>query len=890
MTQLAASPAAAWTRVALQVNPYEYIVRHGHACSQKSEKDYNDAVVAALSSEAVGLIAITDHFRYSGSLSLAAAAEAAGICVLPAFEACTSEGVHLLVLIVDGTSAAKVQEMIWACELHDAEATSPVSQLSGSALLQKLDSAGAVCVAAHATQPNGVLAHLSGTSRALIWTSLGLRAAAIPGSVADVPEGMRRILLNEDAAHQRDRIAAVINAGDISAPGHVAQPGSTCWMRMTDRTLAGVKQAFMDPESRIRLASDPSPDARPVIRAVHWDGGFLDGQTLVLSDELNVLVGAPGAGKSTVIESLRAAFLQETHSDRAQQDYEGLCSAALADTTISVVVEHPHPAPTTLVIQRTMPHPPVVVRADTWTISDRTVGDLVPSPEIYGQHEVADLARDRARRTKLLERFVASGGAGAKELDGFASKLAAIDQQIASDEAEVDELEAQVALLPGKEEELAKWEDQGIAEQLAEETLFQREHRLIEQVETRLGQLETQLAGLTTALPKPLAMDDDVSESPFMSQLEKATEELSSGLDDTNAALSSAREKLAARSGNVAIIRAEWKIRRGDAEDRLAETRRQLGTPELASGFKTLQNDVDVLRGLAKELPDARATLATKAAERTALLHAQEQARAARANALRKAASSVSSRLGGRVRVTVHGGEDFEAFDSFVREHLKGYRKQTTELLKADPQFSFRGLAEAAAQGEGELKARWSMTDNQARILAQLDGPQRRELDRLGSVLATEIELNVAVGGAERWRRLEDLSKGQKATAVLLLLLLHSEAPLVVDQPEDDLDNRFIVGDVVPALRRSKRRRQFIVTTHNANVPVLADADLVAGLTAEGDAADHGTSEFRPEHLGSIDRESVRDLIESQLEGGHDAFEERARRYGYSEPRRPSSS
>jgi ABC-type Na+ transport system ATPase subunit NatA len=285
-------------------------------------------------------------------------------------------------------------------------------------------------------------------------------------------------------------------------------------------------------------------------------------------------------------------------------------------------------------------------------------------------------------------------------------------------------------------------------------------------------------------------------------------------------------------------------------------------------------------------LPDARETLVKLSGERATALHAQEQARAARANALRKAAASVTGRLGGRVQVTVHSGEDFDALDTFARKHLKGYRKQTTDLFRADPQFSFRGLADAAAKGERTLRQRWPMTDAQARLLANLSGAQRRELERQGSVLSTEIELNVAVEGQARWRRLEDLSKGQKATAVLLLLLLDSEAPLVVDQPEDDLDNRFIVEDVVPALRRSKRRRQFIVTTHNANEPVLADADLVAGLTAEGDASNRGTSQFRPEHQGSIDRETVKDLVETQLEGGHDAFEERARRYGYPSPRR----
>ena len=60
--------------------------------------------------------------------------------------------------------------------------------------------------------------------------------------------------------------------------------------------------------------------------------------------------------------------------------------------------------------------------------------------------------------------------------------------------------------------------------------------------------------------------------------------------------------------------------------------------------------------------------------------------------------------------------------------------------------------------------------------------------------------------------------------------------PWLVDQPEDDLDNRFITDGVVPIVRQEKRRRQFVFSTHNANIPVLGDAELIVGLTAAGEA------------------------------------------------------
>jgi hypothetical protein len=154
-------------------------------------------------------------------------------------------------------------------------------------------------------------------------------------------------------------------------------------------------------------------------------------------------------------------------------------------------------------------------------------------------------------------------------------------------------------------------------------------------------------------------------------------------------------------------------------------------------------------------------------------------------------------------------------------------------------------------------------------------------MEELDLPSTTRIELNVAGEGQPiTWQALEDLSTGQKATAVLLLLLLESEAPLVVDQPEDDLDNRFITEGIVPKMREEKRRRQFIFATHNANIPVLGDAELIVGLRAAGEAGE-GKAEIPSEHMGSIDARPVRELVEEVLEGGKEAFETRRLKYGF---------
>ena len=155
------------------------------------------------------------------------------------------------------------------------------------------------------------------------------------------------------------------------------------------------------------------------------------------------------------------------------------------------------------------------------------------------------------------------------------------------------------------------------------------------------------------------------------------------------------------------------------------------------------------------------------------------------------------------------------------------------------------------------------------------------KIEELELPATTKIELNTAPDGEQAtWQTLEALSTGQKATAVLLLLLLESEAPLIIDQPEDDLDNRFITEGVVPTMKNEKRKRQFVFSTHNANIPVLGDAELIIGLST-GIQNEAVQGRINEKHMGSIDIQPVREMVEEILEGGKTAFEMRRQKYGF---------
>jgi energy-coupling factor transporter ATP-binding protein EcfA2 len=130
--------------------------------------------------------------------------------------------------------------------------------------------------------------------------------------------------------------------------------------------------------------------------------------------------------------------------------------------------------------------------------------------------------------------------------------------------------------------------------------------------------------------------------------------------------------------------------------------------------------------------------------------------------------------------------------------------------------------------------------------------------------------------GDERYmqREFRRLSLGQQQSVLLAMMLTsESNAPLIVDQPEDNLDSEFIYFTLVPVLRSAKERRQVIVVTHNANIAVLGDAEQIVVLKATNDKGMITSN-------GSIDDPETREAACAILEGSREAFERRATIYG----------
>lgn len=874
---------ARFYRCALQVNPFAYHGRHGKQTAFQNETDYNTAIIEACRTNNIEAIAVTDHYRISDSLGLINAARAAGIFVFGGFEAASDDGVHFLCLY-DPDKDSSLERLIGQLGVRDHTALSPNGDKNCLKLLECVREQGGIAIAAHVAADNGLLATLEGQPRMNAWKSPDLYACALPGPIVDAPQNVRAILENKDVAHRRERPVAVINASDVNSPDALAEQRSSCFIKMSALSVEGLRQAFLDPGSRIRLNCDAPPEPHAEFIAMAWEGGFLEGTRLHFNGNLNVLVGGRGTGKSTIIESLRYVLAIDPIGEEANKAHQGVLKFVLkSGTKVSLLVRSHHPARQDYTIERTIPNPPVV-KDEFGNVLNLSPRDVVPGVEVFGQHEISELTKSREKLTLLLERFVERDPNAGAQKSKLRLELERSRGRIADVQREAKLIEERLSLLPGLEETQKRFQDAGLEERLKEKSLLVREERILATIKERLAPVLTarnelaELHPIDTAFLSTKALEG-LPNSALLTEgagiLNRASSQLQAITGQIDQTISVANTELSA-------LHARWDERKQVVETTYQALLRELQKSKIdGEEFIRLRRQIEELKPLREKKETLARDMAAFQANRRNLLDEWFNLQSADYRELEKAAKRVSRKLEGRVRVMVTMGGNREPLEKLLREELGGNLAALIDRLTSRDTLSLLDLSQRCREGKDSLISNYGLPATGAERLAQATDDIFMKLEELELPATTKIELNTSSEGEpETWQTLEALSTGQKATAVLLLLLLESEAPLVVDQPEDDLDNRFITEGVVPTMKDEKRKRQFIFSTHNANIPVLGDAELIIGLST-GIQNEVVQGRINERHMGSIDMQPVREMVEEILEGGKTAFEMRRQKYGF---------
>lgn len=640
--------------------------------------------------------------------------------------------------------------------------------------------------------------------------------------------------------------------------------------------MESLKLAVRTPQTRVALC-DPAGVERAVIRRISWTGGFLDGVSIPISTDLTTLIGGRGTGKSTVIESLRYALDLVPIGEDAAIDHKSIVDKVLrSGTVVKVDVETVSPTPHRYTIERVVPHPPIV-RDSAGTATRQLPEDVIDAVEIFGQHELAELAGSPERVAEMLQRFSGVAGRSADHqnvLDNLAENRA----QLQRAEKARAKLEQELDDIPRLEEQVKRFRETKVAERLKDQNRLTQDEAVFKEAEGRVADAAGEIGALVDSqlfsdLTAEYESIDGSPQKAFLDKASTATNQLAGKLRNL---AKQALAAIGATTAELSAVEAEWHSAVSAQRKGHDEVLRKLHEEGLEPDkYLDTSKALDALRAKRPRLDSHDTTLKQLRAKRAALLGELADYERLQTKRLHDAVRAANSATEGMVVVRPIAAPDREEIRELVKKRTSGVRTQINAAIGADD-FSPRALAAAIRDGDEALE-KLGIRGAQARSLLEAGEQPCRELEEVTVGHAVEVLLDVSsTNGPRELRTLEELSKGQRATALLLLLLGASKAPLVIDQPEDDLDNRFIYDGVVAHLRELKGERQIIASTHNANVPVLGDAELIVALEGRGD---HG--QIAADGVGSLDDAAIRNLVENLLEGGPAAFNARQHLYGF---------
>lgn len=871
---------ARFWKCALQVNPEHYAKKYrgqDHGLT-------GDAFLAALLKECqeqdIRLIGLASHGDVADVDATRAYLAPHGIVVLPGFEICTTEKIHWVCLFPESTTVELLTRYLGALDLLDpADGVRP-SRLGGEQLLAKVEELGGFCYAAHVTDPKGLLTQKANH----LWQDPRLKAAQIRETGAKVPQPYKQIVANTDPAYKREQPIALINATDVEKPERLSDPRASCFIKMTRPGFDALCTAFKDPGSRVRLHDDMVATDYSRIERLQIDGGYLRGTDIRFSPHLNTVIGGRGAGKSTLIECLRYALGKEHKTAEARKQGDSVVKENLgkAGGRIEVTLVSAHQNMLRYRVVRRYGEPVRVIDANG-DESALTIDDLLPGIEIYGQNEIYDIARDEDALIRVLDRYLPDQRRHADTVALLQRKLKTNADRLHTAEEQRDELLKQVQRLPGLEEQARQFSAIGLDEKLKLVPLLEKERQMPARMTEEVDRLAVGLETLRDSLPDTAFLSDQsLAGLPHADIVIRSRAALQRVKVSVEAHLTSATGEVDAVRAEVATAVTDLDRERRAAEDAIEKEFATLPSmagkdgPTVGRAYQALQRDIETVRPLQARIGTVTDLVNTLQQERRNLLGELSDLRNSRTRALENEVDRLNKKLAGKLRLHIEPNGNRKTLKEFLGR-LPGMGEKSTGWVDTAGDLTIPALVDACRAGSSALLAKqWGVTAAKAEtICTKLARADLSALETVDLEDRVRLELNVAHEGVS-YKPLERLSTGQQCTAILHLLLLDNPDPLVMDQPEDNLDNAFIADRIVQELRTAKTARQFFFATHNANIPVFGDAEWIGVFEA---TEDRGS--IPPENQGSVDVPRIRDAAARILDGGREAFLQRQQKYGY---------
>ncbi len=659
----------------------------------------------------------------------------------------------------------------------------------------------------------------------------------------------------------KDWYPAEVEGSDCKSIDAIGCKNGETWLKIGDFSFEAVKFALTDHPNRVR-ANQPKKYQHSYIKSITFDGGILDGQQINFSPELNSLIGIRGSGKSSILEAIRyllnIPFGDKTTDPKYKNSLVAHTLGSGGKATIEAVDKHGQE----YCLSRILNEQPEVFIGDELKPGIAIRETIIYKPIYFGQKDLSSTGEGFEK--DLVEKLM-----GEKLSDIRAQieqQKLIVNQQCdkLTDLASIDEkIKENTDKQQDAEYRLKNFKDNGIEDKLQKQTDFSKDDRKIQAILSNINHYENGLTEVVNQyedeLKNHLIYRSKQNEDFFKTFFALFQTELNS-FESIKAELEKVRlqlEQLKEKETEFSFIKKEQsdqfaEIRRKLDAD-LKQQGKQLNLEEFPKLQKTIETTKQLLDSLQKESLKSSVIKdgLVKALSKLNDLWHQEfrlidtELKKINAN---DTALQISSEYKG----------DKVAFLAYFKTIFKGSRVRESH---------FQSIINSHADFTSVFK---DFDTVKSLVSSSAETFEQYFFDNLKELLSWQVPNKFVI--KYRDKELQHHSLGQRASALILFVLSQKDNDLVIiDQPEDDLDNQTIYEDVIKLVRTLKPQTQFIFATHNANFPVLGDSEQIHACKY-ADETMHIES-------GSIDSPVIQQEIVDIMEGGEDAFNKRKEIY-----------
>lgn len=848
------------------------------------------AIVDMAITKGLRIISITDHNQFLNSFNAVNYAKCMDILVIPGIEVSTTQG-HLLLYF---ENLNDLQQFYGKLTFNEDKS---ICNQGIAECLNFADQYGGVGVLAHITLDSGFEKTINrfGPQMDQIFKCknlLGLeitdkRDVNLYTDLDDKPE--HKHLLNiwrTTLDNQLHRDFAKLMSSDshtLDKLGNNAEGENRLTrIKMPELTFRSFYLALLSSESRVRL-EECIPEQHPIIDHIRIEGGLLNGLDAELSPNLTCIIGSRGAGKSTLLESIR--------------ETSGNCSKSkLCDSDVwaqSILLHYFDEAGQSISLRREK-------NSSVINCTEPNNGITTIPIKSYGQGDTASTLQHSEENPKVIIDF----------LDPFLN-LDLLHQQdeeyinlLRSNQSEMKKLRINLAALPEAKKALANEKNKlRELEKTKAADIVKFHNALIQEREFRKGLIDQlneliktykEILGDKSLFNDVAAMDDTkvIVGKEYFKNVKSLVEDFSKLVTQKSTELNSELNK---KIGDLKEQLTLWGSKEKEIQDQIDAKKIELtqqGIPFDLGKINQISKDILDYDKKVKRLTEDEKKLSDLQRERQETLLNREKNR----KEIYRAHFSFAQKVNKDLKSSI---DDFSISIKYLESR---YSPEFEETLKSLMGWRTSQVSKAKiialnlsasnfvnAVKSNNFEPLQNIIYNEERLLQDteiqnifstiMDDNHYEDLeclpyDDLPQIIVTKF---IQLEGERKpiIKSISQLSLGQQQSVLLgILMLSDSNKPLLIDQPEDNLDSEFIFKTIVSNLRKIKEHRQVIIVTHNPNIAVLGDAELIIPLRS---TCVHSIIYC----AGSVDDINTRDQCCQILEGGASAFKQRKNIYGF---------